>query len=43
VAWKDGGREVSESRTLAVRAGDVTRASFPAKPGELQARTAKLP
>jgi uncharacterized protein (TIGR03000 family) len=29
VAWKDGGREVSESRTLAVRAGDVTRASFP--------------
>jgi uncharacterized protein (TIGR03000 family) len=30
VAWKEGGREVTESRRLSIRAGDRLSASFPA-------------
>jgi uncharacterized protein (TIGR03000 family) len=37
VAWKEGGREVTESRRLTVRGGSRVSASFPAAPAKLAA------
>jgi uncharacterized protein (TIGR03000 family) len=37
VGWKDAGREVTQSRRLAVRAGSLVPAAFPAPAGEPRA------
>jgi len=43
VAWKEGGREVTESRRLSVRAGDHVSASFPVAAKQAAGKGASTP